>query len=193
MLLATALLALGAAVHRPQLQAAAVGDSTKPPIADTPLDVLKTTVQSFCTIGGIGFGVTAFQEAQKMANVGGRARSQVPYFVITRALAQGGRWGRVSAGFAGGRALGQALRGVDDSTCAMMGSIFGGIAAAPTLQAIPSSVATFAAFGYFIESFTPNAGGSSPKRKLADEVARRDRLRKQLAECDKKIGALQAA
>ena len=37
------------------------------------------------------------------------------------------------------------------------------------------------------------SAGGSPERKLADEVARRDRLRKQLAECDKKIGALQAA
>ena len=204
---------------------AAVQQPAKPPIASTPMDVVKTTVGSFCQIGGLGFGITAVQEATKMANVGGKARSAVPYFVVTRALMQGQRWGRVSAGaspsnrtrlltvlycprecaceyplfdplfctgFAGGRALGQALRGVDDSTCAMMASIFGGICAAPNLKGIPSSVATFACFGYFIESFTAkSAAGGSSDRQLADELARRAKLQKQLSECNKKIGELQ--
>ena len=132
-----------------------------------------------------------------MANVGGRAKEQVTYFLVRNSLTQALRWGRVSAGFAGGRALGQAIRGVDDGTTAMMGSIFGGVFAATSLKAIPQSVATFAAFGYFIESFSSKNRAGSPDskssdRRLADELARRESLRKRLAESESRIQALQA-
>ena len=77
------------------------------------------------------------------------------------------------------------------STCAMLGSIFGGIAAAPTLSAVPSSVATFAAFGYFIEGFTNRAGND--EKQLEQAVARRAKLQNQLAACNKEISVLEGA
>ena len=173
--------------RRADLLAAAQGE----PIAKTPLDVVQKTAGAFCTVGSLGFAMTAFQECSKRADVW--RHTQVPRYVIRNSLIQAQRWGRVSAGFAGGRALGQVLRGVDDSTCAMMGSIAGGVCAASELSAIPSSVATFAAFGYFIDSFSNGNRQASPERQLADEVARREKLQQQLKACEKKIGALQAA
>lgn len=167
-------------------------------LAKTPLDVIQTTVGSFCAVGGFGFAVTAVQESMKRASVVGRARTQVPYFVVRASLLQAQRWGRVSAGFAGGRALGQALRGVDDSTCAMMGSIAGGIAAAPNLAAVPSSVATFAAFGYFIESLSASKSTAPPsseqeaRQQLANARVQRAKLQRQMDACDREINRLHA-
>ena len=129
-----------------------------PPIATSPLDVVRTTAGSFATIGGLGFCFTAFQEATARAAVSGDARKAVPYFVLKAALQNGQRWGRVSAGFAGGRAAGQLLRGGDDAWSRLMGSVVGGAAAATSLASVPSSCATFAAFGYFFDSFTHPPG-----------------------------------
>lgn len=165
----------------------------RPPIAKTPMDVVKTTASSFFTLGGVGFAITSFQESAKRANVAGQARTRVPYFVFQASLAQAKRIGLVSAGFTGGRALGQVIRGKDDSTCAMMGSIFGGIAASPTVAGIPGSIATFACFGYFIESFTAGKRPLSPEEQLAKAQLQRTKLQKQLAAVDAEIGQLQAA
>ena len=160
------------------------------PIAKGPVDVIRTTVSSFCTVGLFGFSLTAVQEFSARSGVSGRARDRVPYFVVQASLRQAQRWGRVSAGFAGGRALGQAIRGVDDGTCALMGSIFGGIAAAPTVSAMPSSVATFAAFGYFIESFTAGSKPESVVQRRATLKAQRAKLQRQLEACERQIEQL---
>ena len=173
-----------------------VATAEAPPIAKGPGDVIKTTVNNFCTVGGCGFVFTAFSESSKRAGTGGKARDAVRYFVVRNSLLQAQRWGRVSAGFAGGRALGQALRGQDDSTCAMIGSVFGGIAAAPSVAQMPSSVATFAAFGYFIDSFSSGnkpVSGEQASKRLAAARAQRLRLQQQLKEVDKTIGELQEA
>eukprot|EP00325_Prymnesiales_sp_UTEX-LB-985_P029898 CAMPEP_0174731648 /NCGR_PEP_ID=MMETSP1094-20130205/57923_1 /TAXON_ID=156173 /ORGANISM="Chrysochromulina brevifilum, Strain UTEX LB 985" /LENGTH=202 /DNA_ID=CAMNT_0015934059 /DNA_START=89 /DNA_END=697 /DNA_ORIENTATION=+ len=166
----------------------------EPPIARGPLDVIKTTASSFATVGTFGFAITAFQEYSKRAGTAGQARTRMPYFVVQASLAQASRWGRVSAGFSGGRALGQALRGKDDSTCAMLGSIFGGIGAAPNIAGIPSSVATFAAFGYFIEAMSARASSTpSGEQQLERARAQRLKLKSQLEACDREIGRLNKA
>ena len=141
-----------------------------PPIAKTPLDVARTTLSGFATISGIGFVFTAAQESSARAGVKGMARKAVPGFVIRAALMNAQRWGRVSAGFAGGRAAGQLWYGEDGFGPAMCGAVAGGVAAAPNLAGIPSSVATFVAFSYFIEKLTNNkeqqtqqAGGSAAR------------------------------
>jgi len=131
-------------------------------------------VGSFATVGGFGFVFTALQESMARSGVSGAARTAVPRFVFQAALANGQRWGRVSAGFAGGRALGQLARGADDSTCAMLGAACGGAAAAASLADLPSSVFTFCAFSYFIDRLSGNAaaggrasggGGARPPPK----------------------------
>lgn len=145
-----------------------------PPIAASPADVVRTTLTSFCTIGAFGFCFTALQESLARANVYGDARKAVPYFVMCAAVQNAQRWGRVSAGFAGGRAAGQLLRGCDDGYTRLMGSLMGGVGAATSLASVPSSMATFAAFGFFFDSFTHGGGrdgegaaAQKPKPKLS--------------------------
>ena len=70
---------------------------------------------------------------------------------------QGQKWGRLSAGFAGGRAFGQVWQGEDNFQAAMCGAVAGGVFAATSLADIPSSVGTFVMFSYFIEKLTANS------------------------------------
>ena len=140
-------------------------DKKKPapqPIAKTPFDVVRTTLSSFVTVSGIGFAFTAAQESSARAGVSGMARKAVPGFVIRAALLQGQRWGRVSAGFAGGRAAGQLWCGEDGFAPAMWGAVAGGVAAAPNVAGVPSSVATFVAFSYFIEKLSNKQEDAAP-------------------------------
>ena len=117
MLAVVGILVLGAAVRTPPTArsrelsrdretflVAAADSPTAPKIARGPIDVIQTTAGSFLSVGGFGFAFTALQESIKRSNVGGRARARVPYFVFRASIANGQRWGRVSAGFAGGRA-----------------------------------------------------------------------------------------
>lgn len=125
-----------------------------PPLAKNVGDVIRVTVSNFATVGAMGFAFSAITESISRGDVAGDARKAVPALVIRAALMQGQRWGRVSAGFAGGRAIGQVWRGVDDRWASMCGAIGGGALAATSLANLPSSVATFCAFTYFIDSFT---------------------------------------
>ena len=127
------------------------------PIATHPIDVIRTTASNFVTIGGFGFAFTAFNEATKRAGVSGKAKAAVPRFVVQAALTQGTKWGKVSAGFAGGRAAGQLWRGEDGFQAAMCGAVAGGVAASESIKGIPASVFTFVAFSYFIEKLTANS------------------------------------
>ena len=135
----------------------------KPEIAKHPFDVVRTTASNFLTIGGFGAAFTGLQTFQKMSGVCGKAKDAVPRFVVQAGLAQGCRWGKVSAGFAGGRAAGQLWRGEDDFQAAMCGAVAGGVAAAPSVREIPSSVVTFVMFSYFIEKLTANGKGGAAK------------------------------
>ena len=133
------------------------------PIAKHPIDVVRTTASNFVTIGGFGFAFTAFNEATKRAGVSGKAKAAVPRFVVQAALAQGTKWGKVSAGFAGGRAAGQVWRGEDDFQAAMCGAVAGGVMASETIKGMPGSVATFVMFSYFIEKLTANGKAGAAK------------------------------
>ena len=128
------------------------------PLANSPMDVVKTTATGFTTLGGIGFGVTFVSEAIARSGVSGKARSAVPYFVMRASMLQGWRLGKVSAGFQGGRALGQCIRGVDDMGTSMIAACAAGLFSAPSIQAIPGNVLTFMCFSYFIDSFTRGSG-----------------------------------
>ena len=132
-----------------------------PPIAKHPIEVVQTTVSNFVTIGGFGFAFTAFNEATKRSGVSGKAKAAVPRFVFQAALEQGTKWGKVSAGFAGGRAAGQVWRGEDDFHAAMCGAVAAGVMASETIGGIPGSVATFVMFSYFIEKLTANMAGAA--------------------------------
>lgn len=89
---------------------------------------------------------------------------------------QGQKWGRLSAGFAGGRAFGQVWQGEDNFQAAMCGAVAGGVFAATSLADIPSSVGTFVMFSYFIEKLTANskaqAQGSGGDRRRPPPPAR---------------------
>ena len=137
-----------------------------PPIAKHPIEVVTTTVSNFVTIGGFGFAFTAFNEATKRSGVSGKAKTAVPRFVLQAALAQGTKWGKVSAGFAGGRAAGQVWRGEDDFHAAMCGAVAAGVMASETIGGIPGSVATFVMFSYFIEKLTANSKAGAAKGGL---------------------------
>ena len=143
-----------------------------PPIAKTPLDVARTTLSSFATVSGIGFVFTAAQESSARAGVKGMARKAVPGFVIRAALMNAQRWGRVSAGFAGGRAAGQLWYGEDGFGPAMCGAVAGGVATAPNLAGIPSSVVSFVALNYFFEKLTNNINKEQQTQQAGGSAAR---------------------
>ena len=147
-----------------------------PVLAKTPLDVVASATGSFVTVGGFGFVVTAIQEAYKRRAVSGGARTAVPYFVFQAALRNGQRWGRVSAGFAGGRAIGQVMRGADDSFCGYVGSIAGGIGAATSRSQVVSSVATFVGFQYLIDNLSSNTEPQQKEASPATPGQKLDRL-----------------
>jgi hypothetical protein len=139
------------------------------PLAQNLGDVAIASAQSFAWIGGVGYVVSlrngrvaAWQTAQ--------------------------RWGKISAGFSGGRALGQVLRRADDRIAAVIGAAAGGVAAASSVAEMPSSVATFVGFTLLFEilgpgAMTASADGGPDKtrpslRESAREKARRDYARR---------------
>lgn len=142
-----------------------------PPIAKNIGDVISTTVGSFASIGSMGFIFTAAQESMARAKVSGAARKAVPRFVVRAALMNAQRWGRVTAGFAGGRALGQVWRGADDQVCSICGAVAGGAAAASSIADMPASVFTFVAFSYALDKLTGSGtAGTSEARATAPKT-----------------------
>ena len=85
-----------------------------PPIASNVGDVVGATVSSGALVGGVGFVWRA------MLRFKGPAAG----------LAAAKRWGGVSAGFAGGRALGQLMTGDDGTFCQVLAAVGGGAVAA---------------------------------------------------------------
>ena len=118
---------------------------TGAPLARNPFDVAVTTVGNYATVAAT-VGTFAFPWNLVRRNPAAWAS----------AWATGSRWGKISAGFSGGRAAGQVIRRADDSFCAILGAVAGGIAAAPTLAEAPSNVATFVAFTYVLEVMAPS-------------------------------------
>lgn len=68
------------------------------------------------------------------------------------ALLRAQRWGRVSAGFSGGRALSQVLRDTDDEWCAVAGACTAGLLGASSIAQIPLRVCSFGTLSYIFEA-----------------------------------------
>ena len=149
-----AALAHGRAVSNPQPAPA------PPPLAKHPGDVISAAVSNFALVGGVSYVWTAGSAVV--------TRKAGP---LALAKASGLRWGKVSSGFAGGRALGQLWRKTDDKWCGVVGAIFGGAAAAGSVADMPSSIFSFVAFGLVIDTFLvpPSPSGTAGKGVGGDE------------------------
>ena len=113
-------------------------------LAKTPQDVIIKTFSGFASTGVLCGGWTAVTK-----------RSVAAGWVSAQ------RWGRVSAGFSGGQALGQYLRGVDDRYCRFLGAACAGVFGSATVADIPRNLATYLAFTYVLESFEAKAEPSA--------------------------------
>jgi hypothetical protein len=162
-----------------------------PPLAKTPGDVARTTLTSYASLGGLGFSFTAVSETLARRNVGGMARSRVPYFVVQSALKAGNKWGKLSAGFAGGRALGQVIRGADDRIASSMAAICGGIASANSVAEIPTSVGTFLAFTYFIDTMSGGSASGGANSSPRARAAQQQKIEKQIAATQRHLDGLE--
>ena len=109
-------------------------------LAKTPQDVIIKTFSGFAGTGVLCGGWTAVTK-----------RSVAAGWVSAQ------RWRRVSAGFSGGQALGQYLRGVDDRYCRFLGAACAGVFGSATVADIPRNLATYLAFTYVLESFEAKA------------------------------------
>ena len=125
-----------------------------PAIAKSVGDVVGATASSFALVGGVGFVFSA----------GNNFVRRLPTSAVAAGWGTAQRWGRVSAGFAGGRALGQWVRGADDRWASMAGAVFGGAAAASSIPEIPSSIATFVAFSFVLDNMSPSDAPSKGKQ-----------------------------
>ena len=116
------------------------------PIANNLGDVVGATVSSFAIVGGLsGVWCTLSSVVTRKAGPLGLGWQAAK------------KWGKVSSGFAGGRALGQVIRKKDDLWCGVAGGIFGGAAAASSIADMPSSILSFVAFGLVIDTvLTPS-------------------------------------
>jgi len=86
------------------------------------------------------------------------------------ALGTANRWGRISAGFAGGRAAGQVVRKADDAFCAVAGAVLGGAAAASTVAEMPSQIAVFVGFTVCLEVLSPKSPADGAEAKPQRDV-----------------------
>ena len=148
-----------------------------PQLAKNPLDVAVTTLGNYASVAAV-CGTLCF-----------------PWNLVRRqpaawasAWATGSRWGKISAGFSGGRAAGQVIRRADDSFCAILGAVAGGIAAAPTLAEAPSNVATFVAFTYVLEVMAPSKT-TDTKRPSKPKPGQRPRFGAPLTAEEKRLQA----
>jgi len=120
-------------------------------VARGPVDVARSTATS-ATIVGVSTVLLLAAQGKPMPV----------------ALASARRWASVSAGFAGGRAIGQCYRGTDDKVCRMIGALCGGALGASTLAEVPVRMAAFAAMTYVIE--TVDASGATSLGELRQQL-----------------------
>ena len=110
------------------------------PIATSPLGVAREALTSFTVTGTFAFCSTSLRAL-------GRQGSR-PLLV---GLKSARRWGGTSAGFSGGRALGQLIFKRDDVYCAMLGAACAGAAGATSADMIPTRMVTFAAMAIVLD------------------------------------------
>eukprot|EP00966_Prymnesium_polylepis_P210104 4866115-Prymnesium_polylepis.2 len=104
------------------------------PPARTYEEAVQTACRSFAIVGVCAFGWAAGEAGPRAGFRSAR------------------RWGGVSAGFAGGRALMQVVRQTDDEWCAVAGACAGGVLGATSLHQIPARVAVFAVAAFLLET-----------------------------------------
>ena len=126
--------------------ASAPPPAASPPLATSPKDVVASATANFAAVGTLGF---AWRGARALAS------SQSLKTASAMGLQAAQRWGRVSAAFAGGRALGQVIFKTDNAYCAAISASLGGIAAASSAAEVPSSVASFLCFSLLLENMAP--------------------------------------
>ena len=76
-----------------------------------------------------------------------------PSHALLSGLQSARRWGGTSAGFSGGRALGQWIRKTDDVHTAVLGACFAGAAGAASLDQIPTRMFAFTALTCCLDVF----------------------------------------
>ena len=110
-------------------------------------DVLTNTCISFALV----FSTASTIAAQRSLASGSSVAS-----ALTAGLKTGQRWGRVSAGFNGGRAAAQ-WQGAPAVACTIIGAAAGGAAGASSLSQIPQRAALFSSLALCVEHALPPA------------------------------------
>ena len=98
--------------------------------------VVRESLTSLLVVGSVCFGGTTVQAL---------CNRQAPQLALASGLHSARRWGGSSAGFSGGRALGQLLRQRDDVLCAALGACLAGVCGATSINQIPMRVGAFVA------------------------------------------------
>ena len=134
--------------------------AAQPAIAKNAGDVIGTTAGSYMMVGSVGFVFSAASAAVR--------RVPAP---IRVGMGAANRWGKITAGFAGGRAAGQVVRRKDDIVCSMAGAFFGGLGAAASLAEAPQSIVTFMAFSYVLDTWMAPPSNSPPQPGQEEKIA----------------------
>lgn len=132
--------------------AATLSPMTKP-IASSPLVVARETLTSFVVVGTTCFGGRS---------IGALCNRQALQPALLSGLRSARRWGGVSAGFSGGRALGQLVRKCDDVYCAMLGACLAGAAGATSVDQIPMRVLAFTTMAIVLDGAQKRSGSLLP-------------------------------
>ena len=143
-------------------------------------NVVRATIDGFVPAAVIGCVWTCGSQTVKRAPLG----------VAWKAgLTTAQRWGRISGGFSGGKAAGQALRLPTERWQNLFAAAVTGVAAAESLSAAPMSVATFVAFSAVLDGMAPREGSAPEKSKGGDRSlasARADALAKARADYERR-------
>lgn len=148
-------------------QKALAGPPPKPPPPQSVGDALKVTADSFFLTGSVGLVYRGLLSPTGI-------RTGKPVAAARAAVMTAQRWGRLSAGFAGGTAFAVVLlnRGEEDQLARLVGAAVGGIAAVSKAEQIPSSVATFVAFTYFMGRLTDGQAQAMGSERMQRRVER---------------------
>ncbi|KAL1520954.1 hypothetical protein AB1Y20_022513 [Prymnesium parvum] len=123
---------------------------------------------------------TSYQEAASLATLSFTLVASVAFGAsagqcgVRQSLPLAARWGAVSAGFSGGRALTQVARARDDVWCSVAGACAAGLLGASSRGQIAPRVATFAAMAYLLEAqLLPRL-----RERVSDSAPRPSRVRR---------------
>lgn len=112
----------------------------QPILAASPLDVVSRAASGYAATAILCGGWTGLTKRSASA-----------------AWSSAQRWGRVSAGFSGGQAAGEVIRGANDRYARLLGACGAGVLGATSMADIPSNVLGYVAFTYLLEAFEARA------------------------------------